>query len=416
MKSSGEKILFWAIIAFVVAALCVVAFAFSNTRVAYTIKDVDITAQLETNGTLRVVDQREIESDEDVNVIAWQVHETTDKSSLKIESARLIVVGGGGGSTEPAIQNFQYSNISDDVLATAQSNPRGSYEWQGSFTTNKDDSMFYFFLPSNHGSLKNAVIEVSYSILNSLYIYDDYAEIYWDYFVSDDSSETPALSTMLAIPVLEGSEAIPGKNVWAWGHGPAGQVDFVDGIWFFVSDNSGSSADGRAHVLLERRWLSNVNSDSAMYAHGARKDYALEEEKEWTDGSMYTQINTLIVGAACIGINIVFVLIASLVYLAKMRRYRKLLSSEEENGTALYLKQVEFDERSKKLQLGYLCWVLIFIVLAIICWIFGKSWAGCLGCLLSCTLCLIFCNWMPTIHTSWRDSLLASKQTRDNHV
>lgn len=370
---------------------------FGNTRSGFEIDDVEITAQLETDGTLHVVDHRRITSDANARNIYWDIASTNNISTLKIEGVRIIK----SDATITSLTSKRYDYNWTNNLSFNKQTDIGE---RGSFTFDDVNSTLYISLSDELLELNDAIVEVVYSINNSVYVYDDVAELYWNYYVSNSVSPTPNLNARLVLPIDDSSDAIVGSNIWGWGHGPEGSLDFMEGIYTFSSKKSSSRSGASAHVVMSKSWLGNVDKDGEMIAHGARRDYAISEEAKWTDDGSYYLINVLIMNIALMCISIVVLALTILSYKRKLAEYQKVLGEDES-------VQVAFDGCTRKLQRNYLAVGASLLLLSLITTLLFNCWLGMISVTACFVMIVIFTNWCPYVKNSWRDALQARQLT-----
>ena len=391
MKKSLKMIVL-GIVALVIVVVAIGAFLLLNpNRGNFNFSQVNIAAQLETDGTLRVVDQRTVTSASDVRNIHWKVDKTSQAATLRFEGVRIITKD--AEIVQIASKRYDYNWTSGLSM-----NKQIDIGERGSYSFDDVNSILYIFLTDELQELEDAVIEVVYSVKQSVYVYDDVAELYWDYYVSDDAAKTPNLSVQLALPVGEDEVATPGVNVWGWGHGPAGTVDFDNGTYLFTSVQSSSHAGGRAHVIVDKSWLGNVDRQSEMIAHGARKDYAVSEEAKWSDTTLHSAVNTQIINLFVLAICALTLLISTLLYWRKMGDYKSVVNKNEHIGRA-------FDDKTKKLQRNYLIIAAAIFFLGILFALLYNAFVGLFSSIITAVMLVEFANYSPSVVTSWREAL-----------
>lgn len=282
----------------------------------YTNPSVNTVAQMRTDGSLHVVEQRSYAFEEDYSAVTWRFTGITDKQGVEVASVRIIQMdaegnivrdwdrlpevafqsnwrdfvretGGQSDKVEVAERELARSSDSSDAIEL----PKGD-----SFAFDKRRCELYVFLESTEHS---TVIECDYAISNAALVYDDTAEMYWDYVPAQSDVETTNVRTQVQLPVPEGVEVVPGKTILAWGHGPEGAVDVrADGtVHYFVPEvREGQYA--QAHVLFPRSWLTNITVQSKLAKSGTRFDDAVAEEASWTDSYTWGVVNAAMLSLA----------------------------------------------------------------------------------------------------------------------
>lgn len=245
---------------------------------SYTCPEVTMSAQAQTDGTLRVVERRTFDFDGSFTAVWWKLGgNLPGNAEVKVSSvrmARLDAEGEAMGSWEPLpVVAFQ--------LAWRESGgPSGSaYSYDSA-----RDTVYAFFSASD----ARVAFELDYEVVNGIRAYDDVAEIYWKYVGDQWAAASEDVSLTIALPVPQGATVEPGQNVRAWGHGPLdGVVDIQpDGtvVYEVPLVNAGQYAEAR--VLFPRQWLTNLDAEAAAENQGVtRLDTVLAEEKDWADAA-----------------------------------------------------------------------------------------------------------------------------------
>lgn len=130
------------------------------------------------------------------------------------------------------------------------------------------------------------VVELEYVVRDAVAAYEDVAELSWRFVSESWPADSQNVALNVVLPVPADAAAVPGSNVFAWGHGPA------DGSLLVKADGSVVYADalvpaGRyldARVLFPVDWLANASS-SVLRAHQGEVllESAQEAEETWAD-------------------------------------------------------------------------------------------------------------------------------------
>ena len=365
---------------------------------------VSIQAQIETDGQMSVVDQRTLHLN-DANTIAnWEIARTTDKSQIEVSSVRLI----SAQNEKVEVKNVELGVLTEDVKRSLDESKFESEKEQCFF--NEEDSWFYVYLPREEAEA-DVLIEVSYTIKNAFYVYDDVAEVYWDYlpqakisdferlFVRDTATQ---ISCVVLIPSDPETEILNKKTVWGWGHGFNGTVEFLNaGAYKFESQTNLIDKNSRAHIIFPRSCLVNFEKGSVMDVGGARKNNAIKEEEEWSDESKIIVGNVALVSSWFVGLAVAVLVAITLAYFRITKRYDKML----EQGVS-FNEQQNFDKQAQKFQRKMMITSVFALIVCLFCLIYLKNVFAGVAFLLLFMLCIVFANWTPTIHTSFRDKLL----------
>lgn len=81
----------------------------------------------------------------------------------------------------------------------------------------EDENTVYVFFDESDSEV---TMTLSYSISNFVQVYDDVAEVYWQYIGHGWAVDSDHVTTTLTVPVAAGTQVRAGDNVRAWGHGP----------------------------------------------------------------------------------------------------------------------------------------------------------------------------------------------------
>ena len=383
-------------------------------------QSVSVQAQIDTDGSLSVIDQRTFVCSENTT-LNWEVSKTTKVSATEVTAVRVIVEGEG----DAEIVALEQAELAKETREELRENkfealPENRWFFDG------DDSWFYASLSPKFAG-KTVVVEVSYVQHDAVYVYDDVAELYWDYVPavqfspipyslipnpSSDSSTNPyslvpnpsqkiGISAQVLIPSAAGAEIADRKTVWGWGHGFAGTVEFSEvGAYIYTSEGSTLNKTSQAHIIFPASCLVNYNKSSQTNVGGARKNFAIAEEESWTDEWAVEQGNSALVSACACAAAFMVALMATIAYAGLFRKYKRILSDN-----VSLTEQLAFDERALKFQKRMLVLSFTLLLICLFCVIFVGSIAGAGAFFLSFITCLLQCNWTPSVHRSFRDRI-----------
>ncbi len=302
----------------------------------YLNSSVDSTVSIQTNGSMRLVEQRTMSFDESYSAVSMRFAGLPSDAEIDIMSVRLVHVSENGVEgewitlpNEPFQSGWREAFGGQSAITSEQAEyelEEAARESANSLTAQNDswslderDSALYVFYPFEG----NMLIEVDVAISNVVFVYDDVAEFYWDYISADSSAETNDVSVTVQLPVPEGIEVEPGKNVLAWGHGPAGTVNVTSAgtIEYNVPEvKSGQYA--LAHILFPQSWLTNLPREMQIAYSGTRRDAAIAAEQAWTDTWSNSRINALSIEMIMLAISFVSIATAVILYLLFGREKR----------------------------------------------------------------------------------------------
>ncbi len=300
-----------AVFALVLTLTCAPSQAFAKS---YSIPSVDIRAQLETDGSLHVVEQRQLSFDGEYSQVKWSFSQLPEIASITVNSVRVVKLSDEGN---PTGETSILPSVPFDLKWRD-----GEDAGPGSGCYSLDDpanSVYVYFQEAP----TNVVVELDYTIENMAQAYDDKSEIYWQY-LSDWGVTAQNVSCTLELPVPKGTTVSAGDNVYAWGHGPAGGTVEVnnDGSVVAKVDTVKSGEYAELRVLVPTTWLTNLTA-KAKKAHSGelRTDTVVKEEKTWSDSSGQNQISSLVVSAVYAAIAVLLLFVTVILYFRYGKEY-----------------------------------------------------------------------------------------------
>ena len=283
-----------------VAAL-LIAVLLLTPRVAradgYSIDAVDIDATISADGSLDVLEYRTFDFDGSYHGVYWKIP-TDANGSLGIET-RITAVG--------EVIGGQFVAFEEDYSERDHTYQLSDY---GSYIKVK--------LYAAH-AYEEATFVIGYTDTNLAARYDDVSELYWK-FVSDGwDVESRNVTCTVHLPVPEGRTVEPEENVRAWGHGPLdGEVAFEGNDVVYRAPGVGTSEFAEARIVFPEDWLSETTSRG-----GRMLQTILAEEQAWADEANARRRNARILSYGSTGLGLVGTLIAFLMPLAALIRYRR---------------------------------------------------------------------------------------------
>ena len=414
MKSSRKKLITVAII--VVVTLCcalVGALAYvKSTMPSCNLTAVNAVAQIESDGSMVVTDQRTIKVDAENAVANWEIAAPNTKSKTTIAGVRLISESNDGANVEVVAQG----EFNDDTHKLLNNDTITKEDPATEWFFDEEDDWFYISLPNFDD--QEVMVEVTYSVANAYYVYDDVAEVYWDYLPEDklnffqrlfQEDNKISITARVLIPVLEQNVAVNADNTWGWGHGFAGNVDFLEvGGYQFTSEASTLSVTSRAHVIFPSSWLSNFDKSSAMNVGGARKGSAKTEEQTWKDSETVKVGNSFKVSAFLCAVAAAILVINALAFWRKKHIYARLLNNHGAAGDdELLQKQLAFDDGVIHFKKVVLLFAAASLIACLGSLFLVHSIVGAIAFAILCSMQVIFANYAPLIHKSFLDIIFS---------
>ena len=409
---------------------------------------VNVSAQLETDSTLSVVDQRTFTFDGKNTILNWEIPKTTKLSEVTVSSVRLITVKGN----DAEIVILERGNLTEKIQEDLDQSDFDSLQNKNMWFYNSEDNWFYAALQASDAK-GEATLEVSFTISNAVYVYDDVAELYWDYLpqaklrpfedIFSTSSKNIEISSQILIPTTSEADVANKDTIWGWGHGYEGTVLFVDvGGYVYSSSTTVLNKNSRAHIIFPSSLLTNFDKNTATNVGGARKNNAIKEETEWNDQANVTQGNDAILSIWACAIAGIMILVTSTFYRRITRQYAHVLGDEisqrpksgtrdqglgisknpKEGGTTnpssltpnpstgdgpSLEAQLEFDQRALHFQKVVFIEAILCFLIAVILLLRGGNTLQITPFLLAFVVCLVEANWTPTVHTTFRDRIRA---------
>lgn len=242
---------------------------------SYEMPRVDIQAQMETDGTLHVVEQRTFDFDGSYSAVWWTMNLLPSNAEFSVNGVRIMPVT---GEDDAENSMTQVSEVPFDLKWREEGGPG-----KDAYSVDSPQNTVYVFFGN---SPQRIVVELDYTITNMAQMYDDIAEVYWRYVGSQWSAPSENVTATLQLPLPQGTTVTPGDNVRAWGHGPLdGMVSInADGSVTCTVSHIDAGAYAEMRVLVPTTWLSNVSLKALrLHAGEQRLDAVLAEEKTWAD-------------------------------------------------------------------------------------------------------------------------------------
>ncbi len=324
-------------LAMVAVLACALFFPF-RAFASYNIPSVHTSAQIQTNGSLHVVQQQAFSPSEEYAVLTWRFTGLPNDAEISVASVRVASIAEDGSIAgdwvalpPAAFQSSWRDALAGDAALTLED--RSKLEAEESAEENVAETSFpqelVWSLDKRNRTLyifdnlsSDVLIECDYTVENAVYIYEDVAEFYWDYITPNDEAEIENVDVTIALPVPDGIQVVDGENVLAWGHGPKGSVEVTPaGTITYLVPQVKKAQYAQAHIIFPQGWLNNIPRELKITYTGLRKDAAVSEEATWTDTWSNRQTNSLSIDLAATVLCFV-ILIGGLVLYAVFGRDR----------------------------------------------------------------------------------------------
>lgn len=236
---------------------------------SYTMPQVDIEATADSNGDLEVVEKRTFDFDGSFTAVWWYFDNLPSGAQIEIEGVQLAV---DGKSTDLSSVPFQSSWRSSGGPG------KTAYSFDG-----VEDAAYVFFDITD----KTATITLHYKVLNAVQVYNDTAELYWQFVGDGWAEDSENVSLTLNLPVADNDKIIRGETISAWGHGPLDATVAINEETGQITCavphlSAGSYAEIR--VACSPEWFAGVTQkDPNAHFDTARLETIKSEEQAFAD-------------------------------------------------------------------------------------------------------------------------------------
>lgn len=274
---------------------------------ALTFSSVSIDAKASTDGSLQVLERRTLEAQGEIGSLVWVFDDLSEDAEFDIVGVRMAPIDAKGNLAG------EWTKLPELAFAL---------DWRGgsnrpsadAFSFDSPMSTLYVF---SSWSDTRAIVEIEYAVAAGIQVYDDMAQIEWRYVSETWPVDAQNLSLTIALPMPSGVTAVSGKNVFAWGHGPAeGELSIgSDGVVTYSVPQLAAGQFAEARVLFPQSWLSNLSPlAQAARLDGNIRDSAVSQEEGWTDqGNFWRRWDVGVVSTSA-GVSALALLLAALVF------------------------------------------------------------------------------------------------------
>ena len=177
---------------------------------SYTMPEVQIEASADSAGDLSVSEDRTFDFDGSFTAVWWNFNNLPSGAGIEIESVK--VTAGGKTTMLPSVP-FQTS------WRSAGGPSKAAYSFDGA-----EDAVYVFYNFDD----EEATVTLNYRVLNAVQIYNDTAELYWQFVGKGWAEDSDNISLTLNMPVPAGEKIVKGETISAWGHGPLDATVAID--------------------------------------------------------------------------------------------------------------------------------------------------------------------------------------------
>lgn len=309
------------------SALVIMLFLFVMPACAqaksYTMPKVNITAEVQSDGSLHVVEQRTFDFSGDYSAVWWKHDNLPRGASVEVKSVSLAFVNDG-------------DNANDSITLEAIPETTFDLAWRDSggpgktcyAVDNAETTTYVFFAASDETML----VQYEYTVANAVQAYADCADLNWQFVGDGWAVDSQNVTCTISLPVPGGTAPVVGSDVYAWGHGPLdGKLSFNDdaSVVTYTEGRVPAGEYAEAHILIPVSWLTNL-SDEARAAHVGQShlDSVLADEQDWADRANSMRLRSLIMFIALGAITILLIGWAAVMFLRFGKEHKPLFTEE----------------------------------------------------------------------------------------
>lgn len=307
-------------IALVLAVLALAALPGSAFAKSYTMPQTDITATVNADGSLHVVEERTFDFSGEFTAV-WFTIDPPYGGELRVN----------GVSLSDANDMDQNGNVLSTPLKSVGFDLGWRYEG-GPGTTcysvdSPKDTVYVFFDVAD----ETRTVTVDYTVTNAIGAWRDVGELYWQYVAPGWEEDTRNVTMTVKLPVPAGTGVVAGDNVRAWGHGPLDGSVAIDegGTVSYTVGKVSSGQYAEARVLFPVGWMTALSAEQkAKHATQERLETVLEEEATWADQANAQRVRSLMLSIALVGIAALLVIWAFVSWLRHGKEHRPRFTEE----------------------------------------------------------------------------------------
>ncbi len=231
---------------------------------SFSMPHVSITADVQPDGSLQVVEERTFDFEDSVNGVFWKIPLGENQQ---------------GGSVSLAV-----TAVSVDGQAYAQDDAAGKGDTGVYAVSESDDVTVKVFSP--HDEDTSANVSVSYTLTGAVMCWNDTAELYWKFIGDEWDVDSGDVSLTVTFPaeLTAANPAKKGDTLRAWGHGSLSGEVSIDDAASTVSYTLPGVAAGEfaeARIAFPNAWVPQMERAAATQSD--RLDAILSEERAWAN-------------------------------------------------------------------------------------------------------------------------------------
>lgn len=227
----------------------------------YSMTQTYISATVEADGSLTVVEGRQFDFDGDINGVFWEINTGTNQQ---------------GGTAGVDVLSVEEEDTAFNKVDSANKGDSGVYTVEQT----SDGVRIKVFSP--HESGDSAIYYVSYTMTGAVMNWADTAELYWKFVGDGWSADSDDVEMEVRFAnAAAGTAAVKGDNFRAWGHGPlTGDVslDADEPMVTYTIPCVHQGEFAEARIAFPSDWVPQLAASGEE-----RMSTILSEEKEWAD-------------------------------------------------------------------------------------------------------------------------------------
>ena len=265
----------------------------------YSMTQTYISATVEADGSLTVVEGRQFDFDDDINGVFWEINTGSNQQ---------------GGSAGVDVLSVEEEDTAFNKVDSANKGDSGVY------TVGQSGDGVKIKVFSPHESGDSATYYVSYTMTGAVMNWADTAELYWKFVGDGWSADSDDVEMEVRFAnAAAGTAAVKGDNFRAWGHGPlTGDVSLDEDepmvTYTIPCVHQGEFAEAR--IAFPSDWVPQLAASGEE-----RMSTILSEEKEWADEANARRAHARMIANALAVLSVVAaVVFTGIIVVLKLRR------------------------------------------------------------------------------------------------
>lgn len=275
----------------------------------YSMTQTYISATVEADGSLTVVEGRQFDFDDDINGVFWEINTGTNQQ---------------GGTAGVDVLSVEGEDTAFNKVDSANKGDSGVYTVEQT----GDGVRIKVFSP--HESGDSAIYYVSYTMTGAVMNWADTAELYWKFVGDGWSADSDDVEMEVYFAnAAAGTAVVKGDNFRAWGHGPlTGDVslDADEPMVTYTIPCVHQGEFAEARIAFPGDWVPQLTASGEE-----RMSTILSEEKEWADEANARRAHARMIANALAVLSVVAAVVftGTIVMLKLRKRKPKPLFQDE---------------------------------------------------------------------------------------